>query len=66
MVKGDQTVEVRPLEIATIQGDTAIIQSGIDVGEQVVAEGQNQLRPGEGICGAAPEPSKASGPRKPR
>ncbi len=67
VVKGNQTVEARPIEISTIQGDTAIIQSGIDVGEQVVSEGQNQLRPGAKVSARiAPEPSKALGPRKPR
>ena len=67
VVKGDQTVEVRPVEIATIQGDTAIIQSGIDVGEQVVSEGQNQLRPGAKVSvRAAPAPSSSARPRKPK
>jgi multidrug efflux system membrane fusion protein len=67
VVKSDQTVEVRAIEIATIQGDTAIIQSGIEVGEKVVSEGQNQLRPGAKVAvRAAPEPSSSARPRKPR
>ena len=67
VVKTDQTVEVRAIEIATIQGDTAIIQSGIEVGEKVVSEGQNQLRPGAKVAvRAAPEPSSSARPRKPR
>jgi multidrug efflux system membrane fusion protein len=67
VVKTDQTVEVRAIEIATIQGDTAIIQSGIEVGEKVVSEGQNQLRPGAKVAvRAAPEPSSSARPRKTR
>ena len=67
VVKSDQTVEVRAIEVATIQGDTAIIQSGIDVGERVVSEGQNQLRPGAKVAvRAAPEPASSVRPRKSR
>ena len=67
VMKRDQTVEVRAIEIASIQGDTAVIQSGLDVGEQVVSEGQNQLRPGAKVAvRAAPEPANSARPRKPR
>jgi len=67
VVKSDQTVEVRAIEVATIQGDTAIIQSGIDVGERVVSEGQNQLRPGAKVAvRSAPEPASSARPRKSR
>ena len=67
VMKSDQTVEVRKIEIDSIQGDSAIIQSGLDVGEKVVSEGQNQLRPGAKVAvRAAPEPSSSGRPRKPR
>ncbi len=67
VMKRDQTVEVRAIEIASIQGDTAVIQSGLDVGEQVVSEGQNQLRPGAKVAvRAAPEPANSARPRKPQ
>jgi multidrug efflux system membrane fusion protein len=67
VMKNDQTVEVRTVEISTIQGDTAIIESGIDVGEKVVSEGQNQLRPGAKVSvRAAPEPSNSARQRKTR
>lgn len=67
VMKSDQTVEVRKIEIDSIQGDSAIIQSGLDVGERVVAEGQNQLRPGAKVAvRAAPEQSNSGRPRKPR
>jgi membrane fusion protein, multidrug efflux system len=73
VVKSDQTVEQRPIEIEMIQGDTAIIQSGVVLDEIVVAEGQNQLRPGAKVsvranlaASASPSASAATHPRKPR
>ncbi len=39
------TVEARPVEIEMLQGDTAIIKSGLAAGDQVVVDGQSQLRP---------------------
>jgi len=67
VMKSNQTVEARSIEVATIQGDTAIIESGIDVGEKVVSEGQNQLRPGAKVSvRAGPEPSNSARQRKPR
>jgi membrane fusion protein, multidrug efflux system len=67
VVKNDQTVEVRSVEIDTIQGDSAIIRAGLDVGEKVVSEGQNQLRPGAKVAiRSAPEPASSAAPRKPQ
>jgi membrane fusion protein, multidrug efflux system len=67
LLKGDQTVEVRKIEIETVQGDTAIIQSGLVEGESVVSEGQNQLRPGAKVAvRTTPEPSGSPQSRKPR
>ena len=64
VVKGDQTVESRPIEVEMIQGDTAIIQSGLAPGEMVVAEGQNQLRPGAKVAvHASPTDAPASSAR---
>ncbi|MBI3804234.1 MAG: efflux RND transporter periplasmic adaptor subunit [Nitrospirae bacterium] len=45
VIKSDQTVEARPVEVALTQGDLTVIRSGLKVGEQVVTDGQNQLRP---------------------
>lgn len=40
------TAEMRPVVVDTIQGDVAIIKSGLSAGERVVLDGQPQLRPG--------------------
>jgi multidrug efflux system membrane fusion protein len=42
----DNKAEQRPVEVATTVGDLAVIAKGVQPGERVVVEGQNQLRPG--------------------
>jgi multidrug efflux system membrane fusion protein len=46
VVKADSTVENRPVTLTAIQGDSAVIGGGLTAGEQVVVDGQAQLRPG--------------------
>lgn len=46
VVKNDQSADVRPVSIDTVQDETTIIESGLAQGDLVVTEGQNQLRPG--------------------
>lgn len=46
VIKGDQTVEARPIEVELTVGELTVVKSGLTPGEQVVVEGQNQLRPG--------------------
>jgi membrane fusion protein, multidrug efflux system len=51
VVKTDSsTVEARPVTLTAIQGDIAVIASGLSVGEQVVVDGQAQLRPGSKVA----------------
>jgi multidrug efflux system membrane fusion protein len=50
VVKTDSsTVEARPVTLTAIQGDLAVIATGLTVGEQVVVDGQAQLRPGSKV-----------------
>jgi multidrug efflux system membrane fusion protein len=49
VIGGDLTVTPRPVEVALTQGDTAILANGLEEGERVVLEGQNQLRPGSRV-----------------
>jgi multidrug efflux system membrane fusion protein len=53
VVNGDTTVANRSVTVTAIQGDLAIIATGLKVGEQVVVDGQAQLRPGAKV---APKP----------
>ena len=49
VVKPDSTVEARPVKISTDTGEFALIDSGIEAGEQVVVAGQYRLQPGARI-----------------
>jgi multidrug efflux system membrane fusion protein len=62
VVQPDQTVQPRNIEVEHTEGDIAIIAKGLAEGEQVVADGQNQLRAGSKVI---PRPS-AQPARAPR
>lgn len=68
-VVGDgDIVSVRNVEVEVTQGELAIVAKGLSPGERVVADGQNQLRPGAKISarpsGAAS--ARGSGSAEPR
>ncbi|HEX2672910.1 MAG TPA: efflux RND transporter periplasmic adaptor subunit [Polyangiaceae bacterium] len=46
IVLADQTAALRPVEVETVQDQWAVIAKGVQDGDQVVVEGQNQLKPG--------------------
>jgi membrane fusion protein, multidrug efflux system len=62
VVNADKTVALRPIQVDLIQGPLAVVQSGLKSGEQVVTDGQNQLRAGARVD---PRPSTASSQQKP-
>lgn len=49
VVKSDQTVESRDVEVERTAGEKALIRSGLSEGETVVTDGQLRLRPGSKI-----------------
>jgi multidrug efflux system membrane fusion protein len=49
VVKTDSTVEARPVTLTAVQGDVAVIATGLTSGEVVVVDGQAQLRPGSKV-----------------
>src|SRR5262249_8234219 len=49
----DGTAVAKPVQVAMTSGDLAVV-SGVAAGEQVVVEGQSQLRPGAKIAAAKP------------
>jgi multidrug efflux system membrane fusion protein len=55
LVDADQKAVPRPVEVAVIQGETAIIGKGVKAGEVVVTEGQFQLKPGAPVEVRSPE-----------
>jgi multidrug efflux system membrane fusion protein len=46
VVKDDKSVTVRPVKVASAEGETASIESGISAGEMVVIDGTDKLREG--------------------
>ncbi|MGB8839780.1 MAG: efflux RND transporter periplasmic adaptor subunit, partial [Aliidongia sp.] len=64
VVKPDNSVEMRVIKVSddNTGGGTALIDSGIAAGEQVVIDGQLKLRPGVIVKAAAPDPGPAAAP----
>jgi membrane fusion protein, multidrug efflux system len=61
VVGADKTASVRPVEVTSIEGDVAVIGKGLQEGDVVVTDGQNQLRPGSRIA-ARPPANGGAGP----
>ena len=49
VVKGDQTVEMRPVDVARTAGRETVLRQGVKPGETVVTDGQLRLVPGSRI-----------------
>ena len=59
VLDGDgQTVQPRPIEVASIQDGIAIIDKGLSAGQRVVIDGQYKLKPGARIAEAPRGASK--------
>jgi membrane fusion protein, multidrug efflux system len=56
VVKEDQTTDVRPVQVGTIEGTEASIESGVSEGELVVVDGVDKLRAGSKVQVASGEP----------
>lgn len=56
VMKPDKTVEARPVNVATTEGNLTEIASGVTPAEVVVTDGQDKLQPGSLV-----EPHQASG-----
>jgi multidrug efflux system membrane fusion protein len=46
VITQDKTAEMRPVKVGQIDGGQALIDSGLQAGEQVVVDGQYKLQPG--------------------
>ncbi len=62
VVNADDTVALRPVEVESTQGEASIVSKGLEPGERVVVDGQNQLRPGAKIAPKPFERPGAAGP----
>ena len=66
VVKEDQSVDVRPVEVRLTEGDSTAISKGLAAGEVVVTEGVDKLQAGSKIetgRPGAPAPAGAPGPQ---
>ncbi|HEX2657546.1 MAG TPA: efflux RND transporter periplasmic adaptor subunit [Polyangia bacterium] len=65
VVAGQDAAAQRPVKLESIEGADAILESGVNPGEQVVVEGQAQLRPGAKVsvrpAGQGPDNSGQAG-----
>jgi membrane fusion protein, multidrug efflux system len=59
VLRNDETVEVRSLQVAQIEAGRALIDAGLTPGERVVVEGQLKLKPGARVRITAPQVSQA-------
>jgi len=58
LIKPDKTVEMRPIKVAQTEGNLALVDKGLEPGEQVVVDGQYKLQPGAHVELTTPQPSQ--------
>jgi membrane fusion protein, multidrug efflux system len=63
VVGADDKAQSRPVTLDVLVGDEAIMAKGLQVGDQVVIEGQSQLRPGSKVVSRAGGGDGAGGAR---
>lgn len=54
VVDANNTVQVKPVQIALTQGNIVVIGSGVQAGDKVVTDGQEKLQPGTRVNVQAP------------
>ena len=52
VIRPDGTVEARPIKVAQIADNVALIDSGLEAGDRVVVDGQYKLQPGTRVAAA--------------
>lgn len=65
VVGPDKIAQLKPVTVDLTTGDKAVISKGLEGGEQVVVEGQNQIRPGGRVEPARPAVDKPTGTKAP-
>ena len=61
LVDNNNTVQVRPVQLALTQGNTVVLASGLDAGERVVTDGQEKLQAGSRVTPQAPAKQQTTG-----
>jgi len=62
LIKPDKTVEMRSIKVAQTEGNLALVDEGLQPGEQVVVDGQYKLQPGVDVDLTTPQPSNQARP----
>ena len=69
----DGTAQMKPIAVAFTTGENAVIDKGLEGNEQVVVEGQNQLRPSSKLAlpqakqpQGSPQPGRQAQPKQPQ
>jgi multidrug efflux system membrane fusion protein len=61
VVKSDNTVDMRNVQLGPVEGDQTCIRSGVQAGEVVVTEGVDKLQPGSKVTTRGPGNGPGSG-----
>jgi len=61
LVDNNNTVQVRPVQLALTQGNAVVIASGLEAGERVVTDGQEKLQAGSRVTPQAPAKQQTTG-----
>lgn len=61
LVDSNNTVQVRPVQLALTQGNTVVIASGLQAGDRVVTDGQEKLQAGSRVQPQAPAKQQTTG-----
>ncbi len=59
VIKDNETVERRPVEVAAVQNGIAVIAKGLTPGEKIVVDGQYRLTEGARVRPSSPKPGAA-------
>lgn len=60
VVKQDKTVDSRIIKVALTQGTVAVLDAGLNAGDQVVTDGQEKLQPGSRVEPQRVQPGKTA------
>ena len=61
VVDSNNTVQMRPVQVALTQGSTVVISSGLQAGDRVVTDGQEKLQAGMKVAPQAPAHQRNGG-----
>ena len=64
VVDANNTVQMRPVQVALTQGATVVIASGLQGGERVVTDGQEKLQAGSRVAPQAPATAESANQRQ--